>query len=254
MSRIPEVGRLRGKTRSGRLRLWDGLLALRFADLVEDGVLEVGVGERPDTLRELAAALGRAPTAIELHPRRVASAQAETAFEIIEGNALQPPTGAARYGLVRCANVLRQYPVSELQRAHAALLAHTTAEGVVLEGSCDAGGNVGCFHVLQRSGGGSPRAALVFFSSFARGFAPIQFRDWLPRDLRREVRADGAMADLFARWTAAWQRVREGDAPTDFRRSVEALVASGPFIDLSHIQSSAAAWMWTPPDGVPMPR
>ena len=253
MSRAPDVGRLRGKTRAGRLRLWDGLLERQFADVISEGVLEVGVGERPDTLLELAAALGRAPTAIEVHPRRVATARAAAGFEIMAGDALEPPTGPARYGLVRCANVLRQYPVAEVERAHAALVAHTTMAGVALEGSCDAGGDVGCFHVLQRGERGPRRVALVFFSSFVRGFAPIQLRDWLPRDLRREVRAGGVMAEFFARWTEAWRGVREGNAPADFRRSVEALALPGRVVDLSAVEPLAAAWVWAPEGGVPRP-
>ena len=87
MKKVPQVGRLRGKTRAGRLRIWDALLVRRFLDEVQGGMLEVGVGERPDTLLELADVLGCAPTAVELHPRRVEAARAATPFCILEADA-----------------------------------------------------------------------------------------------------------------------------------------------------------------------
>lgn len=254
MSRNPAVGRLRGKTRAGRLRLWDAMLEPLFSTACSQGVLDVGVGERPDTLIELAAVLEHVPTAIEVHPRRVAAARAATSFPILTGDALQSPSGPERFGLVRCANVLRQYPVDAVEQAHRGLVAHCRPGGVVLEGSCDAGGDVGCFHVLRCEPDGFKRVGLVFFSSFTRGFAPIQLRDWLPRDLRRQVRDGGVMTELFRRWTIAWSAVRQGDAPTDFRRSVDALGEPGQLIDLSFTQSGAAAFWWTPEGGVPRPR
>ncbi len=251
MKRAPPIGRLRGKTRAGRLRLWDTLLVRLFADAVPAGVLEVGVGERPDTLLELADVLGCAPTAVELHPRRVAAARAATPFCIVQADALVPPNDARRYGVVRCANVLRQYPAAQVARAHAALVGRTRVGGVVLEGSCDAGGDVGSFHVLRHGPGGPIRTGLVFFSSFARGFAPIQLRDWLPCDLRREVRPGGVMTDLFAKWTRAWKQVRQGVPATDFRLAAEAMGEPGRCIDLSEVHPGASAWWWTPERGVP---
>lgn len=253
MRRNPAVGRLRGKTRAGRLRLWDALLEPLFSADCSHGVLDVGVGERPDTLVELATVLDHPPTAIEVHPRRVAAARAATVFPILEGDALQPPRGAERFGLVRCANVLRQYPVEAVEQAHRGLIAHCRPGGVVLEGSCDASGDVGCFHVLRSAPDGFTRSGLVFFSSFARGFAPIQLRDWLPRDLRRQVRDGGVMADFFRRWTTVWSAVRQRNAPIDFRRSVDALAEPGRVVDLSSTQSGAAAFFWTPEGGVPQP-
>jgi hypothetical protein len=153
--------------------------------------------------------------------------------------------------LVRCANVLRQYPASEVARAHAALVAHTRIGGVVLEGSCDAGGDVGSFHVLRHGPDGLCREGLVFFSSFARGFAPIQLRDWLPCDLRREVRTGGVMLDLFDQWTRTWKLVRQGHPSTDFRLAAAAMGGVGSHIDLSAVQPGAGAWLWTPAMGVP---
>jgi hypothetical protein len=253
MTARPAVGRLRGKTRAGRLRLWNALMVQLWPESIAQGVLEVGIGERVDTLVELAEALGAWPTAIEVHPGRVARARAAVPAPILEADALQPPQHHLRYGLVRCANVLRQYPDGEVPAAHGALVAHLQEGGVVLEGTCDAGGDVGSFHVLGRGDDGVERRALVFFSSFSRGFAPIQLRDWLPRDLRREVRAGGVMADFFARWTAVWREVRGGVPAEDFRRTVAALGATCALVDLSHVEDGAAAMVWGPEGGVPRP-
>ena len=258
MKRAPDVGRLRGKTRAGRLALWDALLTRQWAGMVASGVLEVGAGERADTVLELAAAVDAPLTVMELHPGRVRMLAAALAAQpgtgqavaLCEGNALQPANERA-FGVVRCANVLRQYPPGAVPRAHAGLASRVLSGGVVLEGSCDAGGDVGAFHVLRVTPTAVRRESLVFFSSFQRGFAPIQLRDWLPRDLRKEVRSGGAMQAFFESWMAAWREVRVGQPTEDFRRAAHTL--GGEWVDLSAARPGAAAMVWTPPDGVPEP-
>jgi len=258
MKREPDVGRLRGKTRAGRLVLWDALLGRKWPGLAASGVLEVGAGERADTVLELMATVDAPLTVMELHPGRVrmlaaalaAQAESRRSVTICEGNALQPADKPA-FGVVRCANVLRQYPKQAIRRAHSGLASRVWPGGVVLEGSCDAGGDVGAFHVLRVTPTAVRRESLVFFSSFQRGFAPIQLRDWLPRDLRKEVRSGGAMQAFFEGWTAAWRQVRGGQPAEDFRKAAHAL--GGEWVDLSGARAGAAAMIWTPPDGVPEP-
>lgn len=259
----PAVGRLRGKTRAGRLGIWDAWMVAAWPEHVRAGVVEVGVGDRADTAIELAGALGEAARrlwVVELHPQRCAAARPDVEAvggRVLCADALAGPVAGApppevQGGMVRCANVLRQYPVGDVPRAHRGLAAWVGPGGVVMEGSCDAGGDVGSFHVLTVSPARVERRSLVFFSSFARGFAPIQLRDWLPRDLRREVRADGVMAAHFARWTEAWARTRRGQPGGDFRRAAEAMDMAT--VDLSAVRPGAAACVWTPAGGVPAPR
>jgi len=256
MKARPAVGRLRGKTRAGRLALWDALMVGLFPEPVSRGVAEVGAGERADTLLDLAALLGGTGASLavlEVHPRRAAMAREALAghrVAVWETDALEP-VAVPGQGVVRCANVLRQYPVAMVSSGHEGLGSRVHIGGVVLEGSCDAGGDVGSFHVLRKTEAGLERESLVFFTSFARGFAPIQMRDWLPRDLRHQVRAGGALERFFGAWTAGWAAERTGLPPVDFRSACDALGAQ--WVDLSDVRSDAAAMVWRPADGVPAP-
>ena len=244
----PAVGRLRGKTRVGRLALWDALLVRLWPGEAADGVLEVGAGERVDTVAALVDAVDGEVTVVELHPRRAEMVRAAgLSVRVLERDGLAgEPLGV---GVVRAANVLRQYPVDGVAAAHVGLGGWARDGGVVLEGSCDANGDVGAFHVLRVTAGGVRREGLVFFSSFARGFAPIQLRDWLPRDLRKTVRPDGAMGPFFAEWMRVWRETRAGVPAVDFRRSAAALGCS--VVELGDVREGAAAMVWRPEGGVP---
>lgn len=45
-------------------------------------------------------------------------------------------------------------------------------------------------------------------SSLERGFAPIMFRDWLPRDIRRKAQPGTPIRELLDAWTEAIDEVR----------------------------------------------
>ena len=252
----PAVGRLRGKTSAGRLRLWDALCAARFPAVCARGVVDVGLGERADTTVELLESLGQPVLALEVHPTRVAWARERRRgrpIEILEVDALLGAGEGPRGGLLRCANVLRQYPVEAVAQAHSALCSWVEEGGIVLEGSCDKEGHVGAMHILQRAAHGPHRRALAFVTDFRRGFAPIQLRDHLPRDLRRQVRPGGCLMDFFARWSAAWQDTRAGDPAEDFRRAAAALGAEVELVELGSEDDPSAALIWSPAAGVPRP-
>mgnify|MGYP003334783926 CR=1 FL=1 len=134
----PAVGRLRGKTSAGRLRLWDALCAARFPAACARGVVDVGLGERADTTVELLESLGQPVLALEVHPTRVAWARERLRgrpIEVLEVDALLGAREGPRGGLLRCANVLRQYPVEAVAQAHSALCSWVEEGGIVLEGS-----------------------------------------------------------------------------------------------------------------------
>lgn len=83
-------------------------------------------------------------------------------------------------------------------------------------------------HLLRRAGDAVVREALLFQTDFGSGFAPVVFRDWLPRDLRRRVKPGEWIYDLFSKWTSAWESVRTDDPRASFVASVKAL---GPEFD-----------------------
>lgn len=257
MKKAPAVGRLRGKTTCGRLRLWDSLCRVLYADACARGLVDVGIGERADTTVELLHWLDAPVVALEVHPSRAELARERLAglpVEVVETDALLGTTDGPRGGLLRCANVLRQYPISLVDQAHTALLSWVDETGVVLEGSCDKAGHVGAMHILENGPAGPVRSALGFVTDFRRGFAPIQLRDHLPRDLRREVRAGGCMVGFFERWTQAWHDTRTGDPATDFRRAGESMGEDVKVLELGSGDLCGAALVWRPPGGVPRPR
>lgn len=256
MKATPDVGRLRGKTCAGRLGLWDALCQALFADECALGVVDVGIGERADTTLDLLDWLDAPVTALEVHPRRAELARQTLAGHPVRVLEVDPLTTASRHpvgGLLRCANVLRQYPVAGVDRAHLGLSAWVHEGGVVLEGSCDKAGHVGAFHILRRSGSGPIREALAFVTDFERGFAPIQLRDHLPRDLRREARDGGCMTVWFDRWTDAWQSTRTGSPRADFVAAAQLLGDDVQLVVFEGLERSGAALVWRPLDGVPRP-
>lgn len=257
MTSSPSVGRLRGKTRPGRLHLWDALCQAVFVDSCARGVVEVGIGERAYTTRELLQWAPGPVVALEVHPRRAAlaaEALSDAPVTVLEADALVPSETGGRGGLLRCANVLRQYPVDAVGRAHAALSTWVDDEGVVLEGSCDKVGHVGALHVLRKCDGTLQRAGLAFLTDFRRGFAPIQLRDHLPRDLRRQVRAGGCMADFFFRWTRCWQDTRTGSPQVDFKAAGDAMGDDVEVVFLDAWSPGGMALLWRPAGGVPLPQ
>lgn len=244
--RRPAVGRLRGKSQPGRLRLWEDAIAALWPDLLALGAVDLGVGEDPVTAGEWAARLGGL-TAVELHPRRAAAARSVPGLTVLECDALVPPPGASA-GVARCANLLRQYPIPQVPAAHAALVGWVRPGGVVVAGSCDRGGHVGAFVALRRGPRGPSREALVFLTDLTRGFAPIQLRDQLPRELRWSVQPNTPMGTFFSAWTAQWEATRSGHPRADF--CAAAALPDCALLDLP----SGWGLVWRPPGGVPAGR
>lgn len=95
---------------------------------------------------------------------------------------------------------------------HRTLTRYLLPSGLLVEGSADATGAVMAAHLLRRGVGEGAelplREALLFHTDFSLGFAPMLFRDWLPRDLRRRVRPGEPIHDFFSAWSAAWQQAR----------------------------------------------
>ncbi len=152
----------RGTTGANRLRRADRWLTqsprVRAAlqQAADPLVVDLGYGRLPVTTLELASRL-RAVRAdvrvvgLEIDPQRVEEARKVSSdgveFRVggFELNGLHPI-------LVRAFNVLRQYPEEAVASAWQTMQARLAPGGLILDGTCDELGRLGCWVLLDRDG------------------------------------------------------------------------------------------------------
>ncbi len=139
--------------------------------------------------------------------------------------------------VVRVANVARGLTKEAADDLHRQVAPALKEGGVCLEGSTDVEGHLAAFFVLRKRGtdavdSGVVREALVFHTAAARGFSPWQFRDVLPRALRREVTEGSVTHRFFSEWEQVWNEVRTADPRESFVRSAQALARRRDDVDL----------------------
>ena len=111
-------------------------------------------------------------------------------------------------------------------------------------------------HLLRRRGKVIHREGLLFATDFSRGFSPLLFRDWLPRDLRRRVKSGEGIFSFLMGWQNAFERIRQEGARDPaglFDLSIAELVREkGEEVDTRW--ASSGLLIWRPEGGVPYPR
>jgi hypothetical protein len=148
----------RGTTNPNRLRRMDNWITARLAGLLRGAadplVVDLGYGATPVTTVELAARLrplrpDLRVLGLEIDPQRVAAALPAAA---------PPALAFARGGfelaghrpvVVRAANVLRQYEEQAAAQAWRTMQAGLAPGGVLVEGTCDELGRLGCWVLLD---------------------------------------------------------------------------------------------------------
>ncbi|PTL77839.1 methylase [Vitiosangium sp. GDMCC 1.1324] len=258
----------RGRTSHQRLQALDAYLAHSERGLLTRGdgawaraaFVDLGFGEHPWTTLESARAFrelnpGLPVVGVELEPPRVESARehADALTDFRQGGFELPLRPGESVRLIRAMNLLRGYRPEEVPAIHQTLGGALLEGGLLVEGSTDTPGAVLVAHLLRRVPEGISREALLFHTDFSRGFAPVLFRDWMPRDFRRRVKPGEPIHAFFADWTAAWQEVREAghvEPPEAFRHSVlrlavriEGLVTDAWLLEHGYL-------LWKPPGGV----
>ncbi|MDD9942037.1 MAG: class I SAM-dependent methyltransferase [Myxococcales bacterium] len=263
--------RLRGRTRSGRLVALDAYVTtclgglLRGTDPVLDPaspLLDVGIGERPDTTLELARACRRVSCGLRIigvdaDQRRVAAAQSNHPQEqfaccdaLAEGT--REVLGRPGARLVRAMNVLRGLSPLQARAGLRRLGDLLMPGGVLLEGTCDRTGSSLCAHVMNKQASGElKRSALLFSTDFSRGCGPWMFRDELPSDLRRSCYRGHPLHSLLAEWHQSFLRHRGiTDIRARFAASVAGL-ADDQGIRMVHARMMPGLVIWEPAGGVP---
>ncbi|MCP3144649.1 methylase [Pyxidicoccus xibeiensis] len=262
----------RGRTSRGRLRALDAYLCHRERELLtrQDGpwaraaFVDVGFGEHPWTTLESAEAFralhpGLPVIGVELDAERAraAGAHADAHTHFRQGG-FELPLGADEPArVVRAMNLLRQGPPERVPEVHQTLARYLLPGGLLVEGSADPTGSVLTAHLLRRGPGpvDAPpvREALLFHTDFTQGFAPLLFRDWLPRDLRRRVRPGEPIQAFFSEWVEAWReaRARGHDAPPDaFREAALRLATRTEGLEDDPWLWDQGFLLWRPPGGV----
>lgn len=104
------------------------------------------------------------------------------------------------YQLIRCCNVLRGYDKARALAARNALLEHLDEGGVLLEGTTDVEGHLAALDWWEKQQAIPRHVGLVVATDFRRGFAPLMFRDVLPRYLRRDCVPGSAVFEWLHGW------------------------------------------------------
>ncbi|MGI9124111.1 MAG: class I SAM-dependent methyltransferase [Mycobacterium sp.] len=212
-------------------------------------VVDLGYGRLPVTTLELAARLRTVRpdvlvVGLEIDPQRVEAARgaqsAGVEFRLggFELAGLSPV-------LVRAFNVLRQYPHDAVADAWRTMSSRLSPDGVILDGTCDELGRLGCWVLLDRDGPVSltlacdPRA-IERPSDLAERLPKVLIHQNIPGQpihdlLQAADRAWAAAAgqSVFgprARWRATLGALAESGVPVETqRRSVRDAVLTVPW-------------------------
>jgi hypothetical protein len=258
----------RGRTAHGRLQALDVYLVHRERELLarDEGpwaraaFVDLGFGEHPWTTLDSAQAFRalnpRLPVVgVELEAARVESAQAhaDALTDFRQGGFDLPLRPGESVRLMRAMNLLRGYRPEEVPGIHHQLGQALLDGGLLIEGSTDTPGAVLVAHLLRRVPEGLSREALLFHTDFSRGFAPVLFRDWMPRDFRRRVKPGEPIHAFFSDWTAVWQEARAAghEAPPEaFRHSVIGLASRVEGVTIEPWLLDRGYLLWKPPGGI----
>ena len=217
----------RGRTRAGRLAVFEQWLT--HANWLPHTTLpivhDIGLGDRPDTTLDLYLALHqRYPDVlvrgIDHHAGRVAAARLHgrpgVSFHV-GGFDSGLTLGSA--DIIRLFNVLRGYPVDEVETAHRQLGSSLKRSGWLVDGNASADGSVIVALLLERVEDRLYRRALWFYATTEGGFSPVMLRNFLPRDLYKQARGEHPVGVFFQDWLEAWEQTRRA-ADCPFQASV----------------------------------
>ncbi|GAA1698353.1 hypothetical protein GCM10009765_54720 [Fodinicola feengrottensis] len=200
----------RGTTAPNRLRRVDRWLVANHAQLLRAAadplVVDLGYGAAPVTTVELAARLRLVRpdvrvVGLEIDPERVAAAAPAADPPALEFRRGGFECAGLRPVVIRAMNVLRQYPEEASAPAWEQLLARLAAGGLLVEGTCDELGRVGCWVALDAAG----PVTLTLAARLSTLDRPATLAERLPKALiHRNVPGERIHA-LLATFDAAWQ-------------------------------------------------
>jgi hypothetical protein len=152
----------RGTTGANRLRRADRWLTqsprvgAALQDAADPVVVDLGYGRLPVTTLELASRLRAVRSdvrvvGLEIDPQRVEEGRKNSA-EGVEFRLGGFELAGLRPILVRAFNVLRQYPEDAVSAAWQTMQAQLAPGGLIVDGTCDELGRLGCWVLVDRDG------------------------------------------------------------------------------------------------------
>jgi hypothetical protein len=196
----------RGTTATNRLRRFDRWIAylaareLRTAD--HPLAVDVGFGAHPTTTLEWHRSLTRINPGVDVIGVEIDRSRVEAARGIITAihGGFEIPT-TRRPLLIRAANVLRQYPRTEVEHAWRLMASRLTPGGWLVEGTCDEQGRLAALISIDASG---PRW-LTISCRLAGLHEPGQVAARLPKALIHDNVPGHRIHDLLADMDRAWR-------------------------------------------------
>ena len=199
----------RGTTGTNRLRRFDRWIAHLAGGTLRSAAsplaVDLGFGAHPTTTVQwqrslLAVNPGTEVIGVEIDPDRVAAAKGM--ITAIHGG-FEIPTARDPL-IIRAANVLRQYPRDDVERAWATMTSRLAPDGWLIDGTCDEQGRLAS--MLSIDGTGNPRW-LTLSCRLAGLDRPSQLAARLPKALIHDnVPGTGIhrlLADMDRAWHAA---------------------------------------------------
>ena len=201
----------RGTTNPNRLRRVDRFIAtlpvLRNSEAV---VVDLGFGASAITAIELLGRLGRVNSSlhvvgVEIERERVERALpfATEKLHFVHGGFETPlpaGLGATHATVIRAFNVLRQYDESEVLAAWKLMQSRLTADGLLIEGTCDEIGRLSCWVTLDKE-----RPVSLTISLRLRGLdLPSKVAERLPKVLIHRNIEGEKIHEFLGAIDAAW--------------------------------------------------
>lgn len=219
--------------------LLDPWLVQRVGEWPEGGadtVVDVGIGASPETTLELHAALREVredvrTVGLDTDPARVGALAERGVDGVVAMDGGFDAEVPGRVGLVRAANLLRQYRLDGVPDALARMGAWLTPGHLLVEGTTDAGGQRGVFRVLRWNGQRLDSLSLLVVADPHGPFAPRALTPYLPRGLGWHGHVAPRLRPLFARWEQAFQEARGAGGGALFPATCARLAAAGLAVD-----------------------
>lgn len=221
MKTVTAKGRLgqqtKGLTCENRLRQIDTFICIQYNGLIQrkDAIfVDVGFGKYPTTTLETHRRLKALNSVIktigtEINTERYLYAknyeQANAEFRL--GGFNLPLHRDEKASIIRCYNVLRQYPEDEFLAAIENMGRYLVNGGIIIEGTSDQFGRLISFNLFEKLDNRICNLGLVFGTNFRSPFYPRDFQSVLPRNLIQRMITGEWIYQFFDDWNSSFYKV-----------------------------------------------